>query len=134
MRPALSAIEDPRLTGAKDHFDSARSELAQGNPTALRQCVHESACAVEAAMKAVLSQRGVGYDAQRDTASPLFGHLVAADIVPDFMKFAVLSAATPRNKVAGHGGEEPHDVPQDLAEAVLASSAAAIAYLQKTLP
>lgn len=55
MRPALSAIQDARLTGAREHFDAARSELALGTPTALRQSVHESACAVEAAMKAVLS-------------------------------------------------------------------------------
>lgn len=59
IRPAISAIDDPRLTGARDHFNTARSELATGTPTALRQCVLESACAVESAMKAVLSGRGV---------------------------------------------------------------------------
>jgi HEPN domain-containing protein len=133
MRPALSAVQDPRLTGAKDHFSSARSELAEGTPKALRQSVHESACAVESAMKAVLTQRGVEYD-ERDTAFKLFGHLVAAGIVPQFMEYAVLSVASPRNKVAGHGGEEPHDVSEELAETVMASAATAIAYLQKLLP
>jgi hypothetical protein len=133
MRPALSAVDDSRLTGAKDHFDAARSELAEGAPTALRQSVHEAACAVEAAMKVVLSQRGVEYD-ERDTAFKLFGLLVGADVVPQFMEYAVLGAASPRNKRAGHGAEEPHDVPQELAETVLASAATAIAYLQKLLP
>jgi hypothetical protein len=133
VRPALSAIQDPRFSGAKDHFDAARSELAEGKPKALRQSVHESACAVEAAMKAVLTQRGVEYD-ERDTAFKLFGGLEDAGIVPKFMEYAVLGAASPRNKRGGHGAEEPHDVGQDLAEAVLASSAASIAYLQKALP
>ncbi len=133
MRPALSAIEDPRLTGAKHHFDVARSELAQGTPTTLRQSVHESACAVEAAMKTVLSQRGVEYD-EGDTAFPLFDRLVAVDVVPQFMQFCVLGAASPRNKRAGHGAEEPHEVGQDMAETVMASAAAAITYLQKLLP
>jgi hypothetical protein len=133
MRPALSAIEDARLTGAKHHFEVARSELAAGTPTTLRQSVHESACAVEAAMKAVLSQRGVEYD-EKDTAFPLFGRLVDADIVPRFMEFAVLGAASPRNKSAGHGAEEPHEVSEELAETVMASAATAIAYLQKLLP
>ena len=133
MRPALSAIEDARLTGAKHHFGVARSELALGTPTALRQSVHESACAVEAAMKAVLSQRGVEYN-EGDTAFPLYDRLVAAGVVPEFMRFSVLGAASPRNKRAGHGAEEPHEVGQELAEAVLASAAGAIAYLQKLLP
>jgi hypothetical protein len=133
MRPALSAVQDPRLAGAKHNFDAARAELATGTPTSLRQCVHESACAVESAMKTVLSQRGVEYD-ERDTAFPLFDRLVAAGIVPQFMQFCVLGAASPRNKRAGHGAEEPHEVDEELAETVMASAAIAIAYLQKLLP
>jgi hypothetical protein len=132
LRPALGAIQDPRLTGAKDHFDAARNELAEGSPTALRQSVHESACAVEAAMKVVLSQRGVSYD-ERDTAFKLYDHLVANEIVPRFMEYAVLGAASPRNKSAGHGAEEPHDVGQEIAETVMASAATAVAYLHKLI-
>jgi hypothetical protein len=67
MRPALSSVENPRLGGVKNHFDAARSELALGTPTSLRQSVHESACAVEGAMKVLLAQRGVQYD-EKDTA------------------------------------------------------------------
>lgn len=134
VRPALSAIQDPRLAGPKSHFDSARSELALGTPTALRQCVHEAACAVEGAMKVVLTQRGIAYN-EGDTAFPLFDRLVVAGIVPQFMQFCVLGAASPRNKRAGHGAAEvPHEVPQEMAEAVIASAAASIAYLHKLLP
>jgi hypothetical protein len=134
VRPALSAIEDPRLMSAKSHFESARSELALGTPSALPQSVHQSACAVESAMKAVLKHRGVAYD-EKDAAFKLFDLLVAADLVPEFMRFCVLAPASPRNKVGGHGADkEPHHVPQEMAEAVLASTAVAIAYLHKLLP
>ncbi len=134
MRPALSAIGDPRLLGAKSHFDSARSELALGTATALRQSVHESACAVEGTMKVLLTQRGVPYD-EKDAAFKLFEHLVAAGIVPQFMQYCVLGAASPRNKRGGHGaGEVPHEVPQEMAEAVIASAATSISYLHNLLP
>jgi hypothetical protein len=134
IRPALSAIEDPRLVSAKGHFESARSELALGTLSALSQSVHQSACAVESALKAVLKHRGVTYD-EKDAAFKLFDLLVAGNIVPEFMRFCVLAAASPRNKVGGHGADEaPHDVPQEMAEAVLTSAAVAIAYLHKLLP
>jgi hypothetical protein len=134
MRPARRAVEDPRLQGVKSHFDSAQSELALGTPDNLRKSVHESACAVEGAMKVLLAQRGGRYD-ESDTAFKLFEHLVSAEIVPQFMQYCVLAAASPRNKRGGHGaGEAPHDVPQEMAEAVLASTAVAIAYLRKLFP
>jgi hypothetical protein len=134
MHPALSAIEDPRLASAKSHFDSARSELALGTPTALPQSVHQSACAVESAMKAVLKHRGVAYS-DKDAAFKLFDTLVGAGIVPEFMRYCVLAPASPRNKAGGHGADEaPHNVPQEMAEAVLASAAVAIGYLHKLLP
>jgi hypothetical protein len=134
MRPARRAVEDPRLQGVKSHFDSAQSELALGTPDNLRISVHESACAVEGAMTVLLTRRDERYD-ERDTAFKLFERLVSAEIVPQFMQYCVLAAASPRNKRGGHGaGEAPHDVPQELAEAVLASTAVAIAYLRKLLP
>lgn len=134
MRPALSAIEDPRLASAKSHFDSARSELALGTPTALPQSVHQSGCAVESAMKAVLKHRDVAYE-EKDAAFKLFDHLVSASLVPEHMKFCVLATTSPRNKAGGHGADEaPHNVPLEMAEAVLASAAVAIAYLHKLLP
>ena len=85
-------------------------------------------------MKAVLKHRGVAYD-ENDAAFKLFDLLVAAGLVPGFMRFCVLATASPRNKAGGHGADEaPHDGPQEMAEAVLASAAVAIAYLHKLLP
>ncbi len=134
LRPALSAIEDPRLLGARNHFEAARSELALGTPTSLRQSVHESACAVEGTMKVLLAQRGVPYD-EKDAAFKLFDRLVNAEVVPRFMEYCVLAAASPRNKRGGHGaGEAPHGVPQEIAEGVIAAAAVAITYLFKLLP
>jgi hypothetical protein len=134
MRPALSAIEDPRFLGVKADFDPARAALGGGTPTELKRCIHEAACAVESAMKVVLTENGDGYD-ETDTAFPLFDHLKAAGRVPEFMRGAVLGAAWARNKKGGHGpGAVPHDVPVEMAEAVLASAAVSIAYLQKLLP
>jgi hypothetical protein len=134
LRPAQAAIADPRLVAAKSHFDSARSALALGTPTSLPQSVHQSACAVESAMKAVLRHRAVAYG-DKDAAFKLFDALVAGGLVPEPVRSCVLAPASPRNKVGGHGADEaPHDVPQAMAEAVLASAAVAIAYLHTLLP
>lgn len=134
VRPALSAIEDPRFAGGvKSEFDSARAELALGTPTALKQAVYEAGSAVESAMKVLLSDRGATYN-ETDAAYALFGHLVDEGIVPQLMDKVVLGAATPRNKRASHGaGAVAHDVPPELAEAVVASAAVAISYLHEQL-
>jgi hypothetical protein len=51
------------------------------------------------------------------------------------MEYCVLAAASPRNKCGGHGaGEAPHDLPQEIAEGVIAAAAVAISYLCKLLP
>jgi hypothetical protein len=85
-------------------------------------------------MKVLLKQHGVQY-AESDAAFKLFGHLVGAEIVPPFMKYCVLTATSPRNKRGAHGADEiPRDVPQEMAEAVLASAAVSVAYLHKLLP
>jgi hypothetical protein len=134
VRPALSAVEDPRFAGGvKSEFDSARSELGLGTPTALKQAVFEAGSAVESAMKVLLGNRDLEYG-ERDTASPLFDRLVDGGIVPRLMEKLVLSAATARNKRAGHGaGAIPHDVPPEMAEAVVASASVAISYPQAQL-
>jgi hypothetical protein len=76
----------------------------------------------------------VPYD-EKDAAFKLFDHLVNAEIVPRFVEYCVLAAASPRNKRGAHGaGEAPHDVPQDVAEAVIAAAAVAIVYLCKLPP
>jgi hypothetical protein len=133
MQPAQSAIEDPRFTGVKSEFDAARAALAEGTPISLKRCVHEAGCAVEAAMKSVLSAHGDGY-AAKDSAFKLWELLVAAGRIDEFMRGVVLGAAWARNERGGHGAEIPHDVPPEMAEAVLASAAVAISYLHTRLP
>ena len=85
-------------------------------------------------MKVLLAEHGDSYE-EGDTAFRLFERLVACGRVPGFMERIVLGPAVARNKRGGHGpGELPHVVPQDLAEASLASAAVAIAYLHEQLP
>lgn len=135
MVPALTAIGDERFAGAtRTEFDTARDELAEGTPASLKQCVTESSNAVESAMKVVLTEHTVEFG-ETDSAFRLFDHLVAAEVVPRFMERMVLGSAVARNKSGGHGaGVMPHDVPQEIAQAALASAAVAIAYLHARLP
>jgi hypothetical protein len=134
IQPALTAIADSRFAGGvKAEFDAARSELALGTPVALSQSVHQAGCAVESAMKVLLTDNGVAYG-PGDTAQPLFDHIVVAGVAPREMDRLVLGAATPRNRWGGHGaGATAHAVTQAEAEAVLASAAVAISYLHTLL-
>lgn len=134
LRPALSALQDQRFAGGvKSEFEAARDELRQGHPNALKQAIVEAGSAVESAMKVVLDDHSVPYS-PKDTAQKLFDALVSAGIVPKYMERAVLGAATPRNKTAGHGaGATAHAVATDEAEAVVTSAASAIGYLRKKL-
>jgi hypothetical protein len=135
LQPALAAINDRRFAGGvRSEFKSARAELRQGTREARTQAVHEAGCAVESAMKVVLDQHGISCG-PRDTAQPLFEHLVAAGLVPRRLERLVLGAATPRNQAGGHGaGAVAHDPEPAEAESVVAAAAGAIAYLYTRLP
>jgi hypothetical protein len=135
LRPALSALEDPRFAGGvKTEFDTARNELSVGTPVANKQAVGEAGSAVESAMKVLLDETGGSYE-PKDTAQKLFEHLVDARTVPRYMERVVLAAALPRNKTAAHGaGATPHNVTATQAGAVVAAAAGAVAYLGKLLP
>lgn len=133
VSPAIAAINDPRFVGGvRSELESARAELRQGTPQSRKQAVHEAGCSVESAMKVVLDQRAVPAG-RRDTAQPLFDHLVNAGVVPRRMERLVLAAATPRNQTAGHGAVA-HDPDPAEAGSVVASAAGAIAYLHSHLP
>jgi hypothetical protein len=135
IRPALAAVNRPEFVGGvKQEFDSARAELAQGTPTALKQAVHEAGNSVESAMKVVLEAHNVPHG-PGDTAAPLFDKLEAAGIVPRHMQNLVLMAMTPRNRRGGHGaGAIPHQVDASEAESIVAGAGGAIAYLATLLP
>lgn len=136
IRPAIAAINQPQFAGGvRAEFESARRELAEGKPESLKQAVHEAGCAVESAMKVLLEQKGLPFDAQRDTANALFERLEVSGVVPRHMQNLVLAAMTPRNRLGGHGaGANAHTVDLAEAEAVVAASAGAIAYLANLLP
>jgi len=135
IRPALAAVNRAEFAGGvKQEFDSARAELAQGTPTALKQAMHEAGNSVESAMKVVLEAHNVPYG-PGDTAAPLFDKLETAGIAPRHMQNLVLVAMTPRNRRGGHGaGAVPHQVEAAEAEAIVAGSGGAIAYLATRLP
>lgn len=135
IRPALSAISDPRFSGGvKTEFDTARRELALGTPTALSQCVQQAGSAVESAMKVVLDECGIAH-ARGDASQRLFTILRDRGLVENNMERLILAAATPRNQLGGHGaGAVAHAVDVEVAEAVLASAAVSIAYLHTLLP
>lgn len=136
VRPALAALHDPRFAGGvRSEFEQARSELRTGTPQSRKQSLHEAGCSVESAMKVLLSEHGEPYDAENDAATALFNRLENANLVPRELERLVLSAATPRNKWAGHGaGAVAHNPTPAEAESVVAGAAGAIAYLQKLLP
>jgi hypothetical protein len=135
IRPALSAISDPRFAGGvKTEFDTARQQLALAAPTALSQCLQQAGSAVESAIKVVLDEHAIAYD-PADTAQRLFTILRDQGLVENYMERLILAPATPRNRRGGHGaGAVAHVVDIEVAEAVLASAAVSIAYLHKLLP
>lgn len=134
IRPAQSAIQDARFAGVKADFEGAQETLARGTPNDLKRCVHESACAVESAMKVVLEQHGDPFN-QTDAAFALFDALKSAGRLDEFMRGIVCGPALARNKKGGHGpGPVPHDVSEEMAETVLASASVAIAHLHSLLP
>ena len=134
IRPALSAIQDPRFAGVRREFDSARSELALGTASSLKRVVRQSGRAVESAMKVLLAQRGAPFSEQA-TAFDVFDNLEKAGIVPKFMRSCVLTGACPRDRKGERAaGEAPDQVPYELAEEALTSAGVAIAYLHQLLP
>jgi hypothetical protein len=135
VEPAVAAINDSRFAGGvRDEFQQARRELRHGTPNGRKQAVHEAGCAVESAMKVVLTERGLPFK-ENDSASVLIGHLRTAGLLPNYMEPTINAVITPRNKAAGHGGGVMAvDPGEDEAATVLASAAGAIAYLKKKLP
>jgi len=135
VEPALTAINDPRFTGGvRSEFDSARSALRQATAESRKQAIHESGCCVESAMKVVLDERRIPYDA-RGGAKRLFERLVEERLTPSYMRCIVLAPTMPRNQTAAHGaGAIAHDPTPAEAESVVASAAGAIAYLHSLLP
>lgn len=135
MQPAEKALDDSRFGGgARSEFESARTQLRAGTGDASKQAVREAANAVESAMKVLLEAHGIPYKGN-DAAKSLFAHLVAGEIVPEYMEHLVLAPCQIRNRAGGHGaGAVPHQVTTEQAEAAVGGAAGALSYLGRLLP
>ena len=131
--PALSALQDPRLAGARNEFEAARAHLRKGSSKNVEDTIEEAAKAVESAMKVLLHERGIKLKGN-ETATPLFNLLRDNGVVEAEADQAVLGVARIRNKWGGHGaGQAPRNPPSSLAELAVQEAAAAIVYLASRL-
>jgi hypothetical protein len=134
IAPALAALADPRLAGARGEFEDALAKLRRAQPKDLEDSIEESRKAVESAMKVLLIAHDEDLPA-RPTTSPLHAALVAAAIIEPQTDDLVRAAARMANAAASHGsGSEVRAVPADLATAAVSAAAVAIAFLAGRLP
>jgi hypothetical protein len=134
MDPALLALRDPRLAGARAEFEDALAKLGAGRAKDREDAIEESRKAVESAMKVTLAAHGeLGHDGK--TAWPLIEALKAAGIIDAHADQLLFAAPRAANVGASHGaGSQPRDVPHELATAVVGAAANAINYLAALLP
>ena len=132
--PALAALEDERLGGARDEFEAARIHLRRGSSKDLEDAIEEAGKAVESAMKVLLDSHGIARSG-RETATPLFNMLRESSIVEAETDQLILGVARIRNQWGGHGsGAEPRVPPFSLVEFTVQGAAAAIVFLASRLP
>ena len=136
VRPALVALADARLDGARVEFEEALAKRRQGAPKDLEDAVDEAAKSVESALKILHHERGVPLPAKEQLAG-LFNRLAsdAVNILPGYLDHLVLAPGGPRNHMASHGqGTSVREVPEELADAAIAAAAVAITLLAHYLP
>jgi hypothetical protein len=142
IQPALSALADPRLAeGPGEEFATARRELREGTPAALKQAVAEASNAVESALKVLLTEHGQPVPASQNV-DQLFVACKAANLFPPAadgkgvpVEQILVGPTRFGNRRGRHGGGPvPHNVERDEAEAVVASAAVAITFIAKRLP
>ena len=123
VEPALDALSDPRLAGARSKFEAALSHLRSGTLKDREDAVEEAAKSVESAINVLISETGTLLT-NSATAQNMFGALKAGGIVPAYTEAALLGAARSRNKIGGHGaGAQARRI--DIDEATITVSAAA---------
>jgi Domain of unknown function (DUF7014) len=133
IRPALDALDDDRLAGPRQEFESALGHLRAGTPKD-QEAIEEAGKAVESAMKVLLAERQVSRSGN-ETAEPLWNLLRDNSIVPPKTKDAILSTSRLRNEYGGHGqGAEIREIPEGIPALAVRSAAAAITYLAELLP
>ena len=134
LEPALAALADPRLQGARDEFGAALAHLRAGTLKDREDAIEEAAKAVESGMGVLIAETGTPLT-KTATAQNMFDALNGADVVPRYTETALLGAARIRNKRGGHGaGATPRDVALDEATLTVNSAAAALVFLIGQLP
>jgi hypothetical protein len=137
IRPALRALEDPRLQGGpRDDFERALRKRRAGATKDLEDAMVAAARSVESVLKVLHDAHDVEKPSRQELAA-LFNRLAHKDVevLPGFMENLVLAAGGPRNHMAGHGpGADARLVPDELADASIAAAATAITFLAHYLP
>jgi len=134
VEPALRALADTRLAGARAEFEEALSKRRDGTPKDLEDAVDEAAKSVESILKVLHDELGVT-PPRSQQVTPLFNSLVTANAIPSYVDKLIAAASGPRNNMASHGqGATVREVPEELADASIAAAATAITLLAHYLP
>ena len=134
VQPALLALADPRVAGARAEFEEALDKRRGGTPKDLEDAVDEAAKAIESVLQVLIAELGVT-PPRRKQLTPLFESLVGAKKIPGYVDKLVAAASGPRNHMASHGqGGAVREVPEELADASIAAAATAITFLAHYLP
>ena len=113
VAPALAALGDPRLAGARSEFEDALTKLGAGRPKDVEDAIEESRKAVESAMKVACDEHGL-QRAEKDTTEPLIQILVAGGVVEAQTDNVLRAAARIANALASHGaGAVVRQVPDE---------------------
>ncbi len=136
VQPALVALVDERLAGARDEFEEALRKRRKGGPKDLEAAVGYAAKSVESVLVILHEETSVSLPAKR-TLSALFNGLATPDValLPGYLDGLVCAAGGPRNHMASHGqGSSVREVPEELADASIAAAAVAVTLLAHYLP
>ena len=129
VEPALDALSDARLAGARDEFEDALSKLRRGTPKDPEDAIEEPQGRRER-HEGRPRQPRLQLPANPACTKNLHDALVAGGIIEQESDNLVRAAARVANAMASHGaGSVVRATPPDLAAALVAVAAAAIVFL-----
>jgi hypothetical protein len=133
VAPALAALEDVRLDGARGEFEASLAHLRVGTDKQREDAVEEAAKSVESAMKVALAAHGTVVE-PNSGAARLFDALKGEGLVDAYTEYPLRAAAQIRNRLGGHGsGETPRTISERDAELCVRAAAVSIVYLAAIL-
>lgn len=134
VQPALLALADQRLAGARAEFEEALHKRRGGTSKELEDAVDEAAKSVESILQILHHELGVT-PPRSQQVTPLLNSLVTANKIPNYVDKLIAAASGPRNNMASHGqGTTVRQVPEELADASIAAATTAITLLAHYLP